>query len=378
MEVNHEKLKKLILKSYQTKRPLFIAGNTGIGKSFAVRAVAEELAKKEERIFIDWNRVSDSEKQALYDDHAKRERAFILADIRTSLLDPSDLRGLPKLNGKDFVEWRSNLLFKVFSLDATKGILFFDEINLSPPSVQSASYQIILDKCIGELALNPDVCILAAGNRVEDSANVFDMARPLKNRFTHVTLNIPTVEEWVDWAMNNDIDDRIVTYIQFKPVHLMEDLSKIKDRKAAAFASPRTWQFCSELIHGETDIKDLQMYISSAVGDGIGMEFSSFIKLREKIDLDKILDHPEMAKGLEIDMKWSLMSAISEKYRANKKILNKALVICDYLEPEWSVTLLRMLKRQKESDFVTAVIKCENWSKVFAKYGKFIADKANI
>jgi MoxR-like ATPase len=374
VEVEHKTLKKLVLKSYNPKRPLFVSGTTGIGKSWVIKETAEEIAKKEGRQFLEWNKISDKEKLAICENKAKRDSTLLFCDQRVSQMDPSDLRGLPKLNGKDWVEWKPNLLFAVLALDGIHAVLFFDELNLAPPSVQAAAYQIILDKCIGELALNPDICIIAAGNRLEDRANVYEMSSPLKNRFTHITLRIPTYQEWVDWGFQNQIDDRIISYIQFKPSHMMADLNKAKDTKSAAFATPRSWAFCSELIAGETNLEDLQTYVSASVGDGIGIEFTAFLRLREKIDLDKILDKPEMAKGLEIDMKWSLISAVSEKYRANKKILDKTLGVCMFLEPDFSISLLRMLKRQNEKDFVKNVVLCPTWKKIFPKYGKYLSD----
>ncbi|MEM5824301.1 MAG: hypothetical protein QXE98_06130, partial [Archaeoglobaceae archaeon] len=49
--VDHEELKRDIWDAYQTKEPLFIWGRTGIGKSWTVRKVAEEIAKSEGRKF---------------------------------------------------------------------------------------------------------------------------------------------------------------------------------------------------------------------------------------------------------------------------------------------------------------------------------------
>lgn len=375
MEVTHTQLVKAIRKSYATKRPLMISGTTGIGKSWNALDTASKIAKQESRQVCEWNRISDKEKLAIFENKAKRESVFLYIDLRTSQLDPSDLRGLPKLNGREYVEWKPNMLFALLALDGVKGILFFDELNLAPPSVQAAAYQIILDKCIGEIAINPDICIIGAGNRLEDHANVFEMAAPLQNRFTHVTLGIPTIKEWIDWAMEHKVDDRILAYLQFKPSHLMADLSKVKNFKSAAFATPRSWQFCSDLIAGEKDLDDLQMYASACVSDGVAIEFCAWLKLSEKIDLDKILNHPEMAKGLEIDIRWSLISAISERYRADKKILDKALNICNYMEPDFSASMLRMLKRQNEAHFTTNVVKCANWKQIAEKYGKYISSR---
>ncbi len=372
MQVNHKQLEKSISKSYSTGIPLFISGTTGIGKSVTVSKIGREIASREDREYVEWNRISSDKKAELESNADARKKVFILADLRVSQLDPSDLRGLPSMRDNAYVEWKPSLLFKVLSLEHTRGILFFDEINLAPPSVQASAYQIILDKCIGEISLNPDICIIGAGNRLEDKANVFDMAAPLKNRFASVGLNIPTKEEWVGWALNNSIDNRIVSYIEFRPSHLMADISKLNTHSDTAFASPRSWEFCSRLIEGEENIDDLERYASSAVGDGVAIEFKSFLKLRTKIDINKYFDKPEEVKGLGLDMKWCMLSLIADKYKSDKKSLDKALEFCKYFEPDFSVTLLRMLKQSNVSHFFGNVDKCKNWDEIAKKFAKYL------
>jgi hypothetical protein len=370
MEIKHEQLRKLIKKSDSTKRPLYIAGTTGIGKSFIVKDMAKIFAKQKERDFIEWNKISDKEKLVLCEDKGKRERSYIFADVRLSQLDPSDLRGLPKLNGKDYVEWKPNLLFRVLSSSGVEGTLFFDEMNLAPPSVQATAYQIILDKCVGELAINPDITIIGAGNRLEDKANVFEMGAPLRNRFCHVTLAVPMEKDWIDWAMDNEVDDRIISFIQFRPELLMADISKTKD--LSAFPTPRSWKFCSELIQNEDKLEDVHIYSSTAVGDGVSIEFKSFLKLREQVDIKSILDNPKQIEGLGVDMKWAIISAVSEKYKSNKKLLEKAVNVCNYMEIDFGASLLRMLKRQDIKHFSTNLPKCKNWTEIANKFGKYV------
>ena len=113
--INHPQMMKVLKKAYKTGIACFISGTTGIGKSMTVKEFAIETAREEEREYVEWNAISDKENIELLEKEDKRVSSFILADIRTALLDPSDLRGLPKLNGKDYVEWKPNMLFRVFA-----------------------------------------------------------------------------------------------------------------------------------------------------------------------------------------------------------------------------------------------------------------------
>ena len=373
MELTHEQLEKSIDKSYSTGIPLFIAGTTGIGKSCTVRKVSKRIATNdEEREFLEWNELTSEEKRELRDSKEKREQSFLLIDMRISQMDPTDLRGLPNLNGEDFVEWNPPLSFSVLSKEGVRGVLFFDEINLAPPSVQSAAYQIILDKAIGQISLNKNLCIIGAGNRVEDRANVFEMAAPLKNRFTHVGLKVPSVEDWSIWATENDIDNRIVGYLNFKRSHLMVDISKIGNSRSGAFPTPRSWEYCSNVIDGLEDLDTLEQFVSSCVGDGVAVEFKSFLKLKKDIDLMDVMDNPEKVKEMSLDLKWCLISAVADRYASHPEDLSKALNVAKHLEADFGATLLRMIKRSNEKHFMKNVQDCDEWEEIAKEYKKYI------
>lgn len=73
--------------------------------------------------------------------------------------------------------------------------MFFDELNLAAPSIQASAYQLILDGQLGEYELPRGWVVITAGNRLLDQAHTFEMPAPLRNRFTHVELEIPAIED---------------------------------------------------------------------------------------------------------------------------------------------------------------------------------------
>jgi len=338
--INHQELKEVIKRSYDTKVSLFIWGTFGIGKSDSVRQVAEDLK-------------------------------LDLIDVRVSQLEPSDLRGLPKINGDSettkwlIPNWLPN------NKDS-KGILFFDELNLAVPSIQASCYQLILDRKIGDYKLPDGWVVVSAGNRIEDKGNIFEMPVPLANRFIHIELKIPEVERWCDWAFENKVDNRIISFLNFKPSRLFSYDSKSKDK---SIATPRSWVFCSKLINEIDELGKLEILSSSAVGEGTAIEFVSFLKLNRKINIKDILDNPKKAKEIEeIDLKYALLSEASEYYRKNKKpeTLKKILNVCEYVEPEFSVLMLRMVKAVDNEYFKKEIIKLKEFEKMSENYGKFL------
>jgi len=355
MKVNHKELTELIKVAYETKTPLFIWGGTGIGKSTIVRDTAEEIAK---------------EKSLEFSDEDVENGKFGFEDVRISQLEPSDLRGLPIVDKeKNSTRWLiPNWLPKN---PESSGILFFDELNLSPPSIQAVAYQLILDRKIGDYVLPKGWVVVSAGNRVEDRANVFEMAMPLANRFIHSELNIPDKDLWSKWALDNEIDNRIISFIQFKPSALYKADSKLKDK---AFPTPRSWVYCSKLIKAKEDKKLLNLLVASSVGEAIGTEFSAFLRLQNKINLKEIMENPKKVADIkEIDLRYILLGTIAENYRKDKKILEKSFELCSYLEPEFAILLLRFLKGTDKNHFQKTILKDKQGKELLNKYSDILA-----
>jgi len=333
MEITHTQLNEQIKISYDTKTPIFIWGATGIGKSETIKTTAKQIAKEEKLDFIE---------------DTTNPKAFGFLDIRISQLEPSDLRGLPV---QDLQSGTTKWLIPSWlpQDQDSKGLIFFDELNLSPPSIQAVAYQLILDRRIGDYILPKGWVIVSAGNRIEDKCSVFEMSSALCNRFLHATLTNPSVENWTKWAVENDIDGRIISFLNWKPSSFNRSDERSKDK---AFPTPRSWAFCSKLIDGRTDNSILNRLTASAVGEGTALEFVAFMKLQTKIDIENILKNPSQVKKIEeIDLKYVLIGTLSERYRKDKKLLPKILPVCDFLEPEFAVLLLRFLKAYHPEHF---------------------------
>ncbi len=343
--MNHPKLKKIIEITYQAKKPLFIEGAVGIGKSYSVKQFAKEQALKEQREFIEWNAFKD--KHLLKENP---EKYFVFADIRASQLDASDVRGLPfATNGS--IEWKIPAVFDVFTRDNLHGVIFFDEINLAPPLIQSSLYQIILDRQVGEKSLNPDVFLVGAGNPADDVANVFEFSTALKNRFVYVVLDIPTINEWTSWALENNIDKRIISFLQFKKDYLHGKLANINEKNN--FPTPRSWHFLSDLIKEIDDLDIIRELSIGCVGQQVGVEFTAFIELEKKLNIKDYLKNPKKLKELKMNEKYALLTSALNYALENKK-QTKEIIDFYYqnTEKEIYVLLLSFLSKelQKKND----------------------------
>lgn len=381
-KVDHKELEKLINLCYKAKQSLFVYGRPGIGKSDKVKKMAKELSG--EREFKDWNKLQLEEQKELLEN---RDKYFVLLDERVSeYSDTSDAKGLPdfvemsesdEIKGGRPVVWGGQLWVRYFAHPDAHGIIFLDEINNAPPSIQKACYKIVLDRQIGNMSFGEDVSVIGAGNRIQDKSNVFAMPKALDNRGSHVELEVPSADDWVEnFAIPNKIHSDVIAFIKSRPdmLHKWSD-----DREDKAYPSPRSWEMLSNLIHHANDREEEILAANSTVGSGAAVEFSGFLKIKDEIDMETIMENPEKVKDLEdMSTKWAVASYVAEKYKADKDKLGKALeVACNLSPSEFKIQATRFIKNVDEEHFTETIKEkkdkkaVKHWNELAKKVGKY-------
>lgn len=343
----------------ENKTPVFLHGAPGIGKSYTVDAVGQIMAKKRNKPY----------NNSLKAD----EKSFSLIDCRVSQLDASDLRGLP-FPAANVTRW----LIPNWLPTGGEGILFLDEMNLAPPSIQAACYQLIHDRRLGDYQLPEGWAVVAAGNRSIDRAAVFVMAAPLKNRFGHIHVRIPTFVEsdkgkndgWDNWAITNGVKTDIVAFLAFKQTYLFKFSTDTKDD---AFPTPRSWVMASKMVKNIKDINKEWKMVACCVGEAAATEYHAFLKLKAKVSIDDILKNPKsIAKIDDVGIKYTIVSGLAEVYRADRKRMEEILAVVQYMGEEFGVFLLRTMRATRPSEFPNDLMKSKNWELLFNRYSKFI------
>ena len=151
----------------------------------------------------------------------------------------------------------------------TEAIFALEEFNSAPPSVMAASYQLILDRRLGEYIVPDGVMLLAMGNRDSDKGVTFKLPKPVANRFVHLEM-IVDFDDWLVWATQNKIHADVVGY-------LAKWQSKLLDFQPESplhsFATPRTWEFVAKLISQPATGETLRALVCGAIGTAVGTEF---------------------------------------------------------------------------------------------------------
>ena len=239
-----------------------------------------------------------------------RAQQVPVIDLRLSQMEPSDLRGIP-FRVDCLVQWAVPAMLPDAKRHGPRGILFLDEITSAPPAVSAAAYQLILDRQLGEYRIPEGWAIFAAGNRQGDRGVTYAMPAPLANRFSHFELDVD-LDDWVQWAWANGIDERLIGFLRFKP-ELIFDFDPARTLAGEmAFPSPRSWEFAHRALCKFGDRPTLLGgALSGCVGHVAGVEFAAYLDTLERLpDLDAIVEGREAAVPEELDLQYAVAAAL--------------------------------------------------------------------
>ena len=245
---------------------------------------------------------------------------LVFIDVRLSQLAPTDLRGLP-VPGDGVSRW----LPPEFLPTSGRGILFLDELNMAPPTMQGVAQQLILDRKVGSYVLPDGWFVWAAGNRKEDRASVFDMPAPLANRFVHLDVQ-PDLDSFRNFALGAGVQERITSFLAFRPA-----LLHALDAKRPAWPSPRSWEMASHLL-------DVGLDIAPAIGEAASAEFAAFADVYALLpELEKILagDGHGLVWPDEPSARYALTLGLSLRSDDAVRALRGFGWLVDRATPEW-------------------------------------------
>ncbi len=343
--------KKSLRKAFKNKRPIFLWGPPGIGKSDIIKQLGEEL-----------------------DAH--------VIDVRLSLWEPTDIKGIPYFDSNtNKMVWAPPLELpdEALASQHKQVVLFMDEMNSAAPAVQAAAYQLVLNRRVGTYKLPDNVVMVAAGNRESDKGVTYRMPAPLANRFVHLEMTCDW-DDWQEWAVNNKVHKDVVGFLTFSKKDLYDFDPKSASR---AFATPRSWSFVSELlVDDDTDTETLTDLTAGAIGEGLAIKFMAHRKHASKMPNPteilqgkvKKMDSKEISAqySLVVSLCYELKDSCDKKAKDwNDQVNNFFQFMMDNFETELVIMGTKLALSTYKLPLDPDEIKC--FDDFHAKFGKYIA-----
>ncbi len=344
--VTPNEAKKSLRKCIKIKRPVFMWGPPGIGKSDIVKQIGNEF-----------------------------EREVI--DVRLSLWEPTDIKGIPYYNSQlNTMSWAPPA--ELPTDPNSTAILFLDELNSAAPATQAAAYQLVLNRRVGTYVLPEGVSIVAAGNRETDKGVTYRMPAPLANRFLHIELKTD-FEDWLMWATRNKLHEQVVGYVSFAKADLYDFDPRSSSR---AFATPRSWSFVSELLmDDDLDENTLTDLVSGAIGEGLAVKFMAHRKVAKQMPKPEDILNGKIQKIniKEISAMYSLTTSMCyELQEADKKKAKNWDEMADnffgFMMDNFPTELVVMDAKVALTNYQLPfdASKLKNFDKFHDKFGKYI------
>jgi MoxR-like ATPase len=309
--VKPSKLIDVLIDAIKLKAPCLIVGKPGIGKTDLVHQACEAT---DSDLIIDYPAVSD----------------------------PTDYKGLPMPDADgESAHFRpfGNLLQLV---KAEKSTVFFeDEVGQASDSVQKALMHLNLARTVNGHKISDHVTIFAATNRREDRAGVTGLLETLKRRFWGGIYHLePDLDDWVKWALANDIPVEIIAHARFRPEFItMQNWKPTPDMvnspSPATIAGVAKW-----MKMGIRPDQEFDRY-SAVAGEAYAADLLGFLKIYRNLpSIDLICLNPDKETvPTDPATLWAVCGALVAK--ANQQTIGNIIKYANRMRPEFSVMLVK-------------------------------------
>jgi MoxR-like ATPase len=213
---------ELLKLCYQANRPPLLVGPAGAGKSEILKAAADEL-----------------------------KVGFLSRDL--SLMEPTDLVGLPRLQGGV-----TRYFPPAFLPTRGRGLLIFEELNRCPAYMRAPCLQLLTARCLNDYSLPRGWLPAAAINPAGEDYDVDDLDPALRSRFVQVEVE-PDVEEWLAWARAHGVHPAVTDYVSADPSAL-----------SGPGGSPRAWAYVSDVVQAQERARPGRDSMLAAVAGLVG------------------------------------------------------------------------------------------------------------
>ena len=179
-------------------------------------------------------------------------------------------------------------------------ILLMDEFPKANKSVKQGLLRVMLERNVNGVPLHPDTIVYATGNLSDEGLG--DMLEAHQsNRICVVETSKPTAEQWIAWAINNNVEPTVISYVNENP-QVLADFRDVKDPEdnqsiyhprrvtTEQFVTPRSLEKSSDFmkIRERLTTNSLTSALIGTIGSRAAMDMLAYTKLVD--DLPKLED----------------------------------------------------------------------------------------
>ncbi|GAA2986856.1 AAA family ATPase [Streptosporangium longisporum] len=245
-----------------------------------------------------------------------------------SIREPTDFSGLPVL--REGGTWFAPPRWAERLARHGTGLLFLDELTTAPPAVQAAMLRVVLERTVGDLALPPEVRIVAAANPPQQAADGWNLSAPLANRLVHLNWQVRAADVADGFTTGFAVPDLgrkdppgaaevararalVGAFLRVRP-ELVLAVPAGPDQAGRAWPSPRTWEMAARAVaaceHGGVRDEVLAELVLGAVGEAAGFELLSWLRNLDLPDPRSLLAGDDVPLPGRVDRLHAVLGAV--------------------------------------------------------------------
>jgi hypothetical protein len=198
---------------------------------------------------------------------------------------------------------------------------------------------------LGDISVHPESIVFLTGNLSTDSVGD-NLKAHSRNRIIPLTVRKPDADEWLEWAVNNNIEPVIMAWVRQFPHALASytddaqgDNPYIYNPKKVqtSFVSPRSLERASNIVRvrEKVDADTMIAAMSGAVGEAASRDIQAYVEYQDQLPTwENIIKNPKTA-----DVPTSAGACAVLIFGAIAKIAKDTMTpFMSYLErfePEW-------------------------------------------
>lgn len=274
--------------------------------------------------------------------------------VDCALLDLGDLQ-MPKVT--DSVDFVPN---KMFTSDDNRPLLIcLDEIGKAMRPVQNALLTLLLEKRIGNHKLPEGSVVFGTTNLATDGVGDKVEAHA-RNRVCFITVKKPDADEWLNWAMDNDVSPEICAWVKNYPHALASYVDEnqhdnpyiYNPRKAqASFVTPRSLEKASHFVKRRDALGDavVSTCIAGCVGEAAALDMMAYIHVADKLTAwEVVIEKPDAAPVSE-DQIANMIMAYGAVTRVSKDTIDAFMKYLSRLPSEIGIMFLSSLIKSNKA-----------------------------
>lgn len=212
---------------------------------------------------------------------------------------------------------------------------------------------------LGDVPVHPDSIIFMTGNMASDGVGD-NLKAHTRNRIVPVTVGKPNADDWVSWAIDNNLAPEVCAWVQRFPQVLASYLDGgqgdnpfiFNPKKVqTAFVTPRSLETASNIV-SKRDQLDYEVVISAltgTLGESGARGLEAFVTYADQLPVWEAMVSNPTTTQVPVDPGACAVIVFGAIARVTKENIDKFMQYLDRFEAEWqAVFCINIAKSNKQ------------------------------